>query len=128
MVSSSISLRIAELSSIISASHKDSSAASAAIWAAAIKERSELKEGLSSLPSPVGKEYWSGFDSQGRAVQVGRKDGIWFSRWYRFNGYGMSWSKWTPSESETLNADNTIDWGFSKLRYVGVNNRLRFPL
>jgi len=38
----SIFARVAELTIIIRESHKDSSVASAAIWAAAIRERSDL--------------------------------------------------------------------------------------
>jgi hypothetical protein len=75
----------------------------------------------------VEKHLWYGSDSLGRSVEAARIGDNWFCRYYQYNGYGMSWSKWEKSEPLTL-VNNNVEWGFTKLHYAGINNRLRLPI
>ncbi|EMC4401916.1 hypothetical protein [Cronobacter sakazakii] len=93
---------------------------------------------------------YSGRDSYGRSVQVAeRVDGKWFSRFYEWNGYHSTWSRWKPHETpvhpsrvkfatECSNAPeyyeipedkraNMIEWGFNNLSIVPGPHRLRLP-
>jgi hypothetical protein len=94
---------------------------------------------------------YSGHDSYGRAIEVAeRTDGVWFWREYRWNGYGMGWSKWkaygkvptfparirnmceyadAPEYVEIPEEDraNRIEWGFNVLRIIPGPYRVRLP-
>ena len=65
---------------------------------------------------------FTGVDSACRSVeQAYRADGVAFGRDYRFNGYGMSWSKWYKLDNHVTPladalATGCVDWGFKTLR------------
>lgn len=96
-------------------------------------------------------KLYSGHDTYGRAVEVAeRTDGVWFWREYRWNGYGLGWSKWAdlgrtpvhpakvrnmveyadaPEFVEIPEGERIyrIEWGFNTLRLVPGPYRLRLP-
>ena len=72
--------------------------------------------------------FFTGRDSYGRPQDYAqRADGAWFYREYRFNGYGMGWSRWTMLSGRIRESlDNclskmvgeTLDYGFNPLRRI----------
>ena len=75
--------------------------------------------------------YFFGTDTYGRPIEVAvRADGRFFCRSKRFNGYGMSWSKWEKMESKPILTDflgePMIKWGFNTLRGY-AKSHLRLP-
>ena len=67
-------------------------------------------------------KIYSDKDSIGRPFEIAqRDDGKWFHREYRYNGYGMGWSKWISYMHHT-------DW-LESLREVSPKGiRLPNPL
>lgn len=86
--------------------------------------------------------YWKGFNSLGEPVQLARrKDGVFFIREYRFNGYGKTWSRWEHFEDEVIlnyvvknyydgslseSENPRVEFGFNDLEYMGKGN-FRLP-
>jgi hypothetical protein len=73
--------------------------------------------------------FFSGRDTYGRTVDAAqREDGIWFSRYQCFNGYGVGMTKWRKDKdlSSLIRDDNRLDWGFQKLD-AGNPKGLRLP-
>lgn len=96
-------------------------------------------------------KLYSGNNSCGTPVEVAqRADGVWFVRFREYNGYGMGWSKWSarevqdpvfPAKVRRMVDDNgpeyadipenqrhlRLEFGFTTLRLVPGQNRLRLP-
>lgn len=93
-------------------------------------------------------EFYYGTDSFGRGVELARResDGTYFVRFQGFNGYGVSYGKWSVHNSpvehptttrnqytgEVISFDSEtsqslVSWGFSTLR-AGSPKGIRLPL
>lgn len=77
--------------------------------------------------------YFFGCDSLGNRINVAiRKDGTLFWRTYKFNGYGMGWSKWDKINDQELDVttdskgNETAKWGFEELKGY-FNKSIRLP-
>jgi hypothetical protein len=69
-----------------------------------------------------GYNFFDGVNICGTRVAVAvRADGAYFYRFYRFNGYGMAWSKWTKTTGPMEVVENYLGerpglvWGFTTL-------------
>lgn len=74
-------------------------------------------------------EIFTGKSSYGVPEEYARReDGVWFSRYYAFNGYGMSMNKWARVREDlsTLINGDIMDYGFNPLRR-GNPKGLRLP-
>ena len=73
--------------------------------------------------------FFTGRDTYGRTVDAAlREDGVWFSRYQTYNGYGVGMTKWMKDKnlSSLVCEDGRLDWGFRKLD-VGSPKGLRLP-
>ena len=90
------------------------------------------------------KIVYGGSDSAGRGIEVAQRvDGVWFSREYSWNGYGMGWSKWAElkkvpgfltqgtnaysGESYPIEYGEVMSWGFSTLSRYSSAPKYRLP-
>jgi len=65
-------------------------------------------------------KMYSDKDSLGRPFEFAqREDSVWFLREYKYNGYGMAWSKW-------VRHGNNTDWFGGTLREVSPKG-IRLP-
>jgi hypothetical protein len=74
---------------------------------------------------------FNGTDTYGKNITVGiRKDGKAFYKVYRYNGYGMSDTKWMPCDVEfEIQHDKRgafIKWGWNEFK-GWYNPRIRLP-
>jgi hypothetical protein len=77
--------------------------------------------------------YFYGTDTYGKPIEVAvRADEQFFWRTKRFNGYGMSWTKWEKMRSEEILSDFSgtpmIKWGWNELRGYYTEKKLRLPI
>jgi len=73
-----------------------------------------------------------GTDTYGTSIEVGVKDGNWYSRHYGFNGYGKGWTKWVAMEPQKTfineHGKTCIKWGWNYLTgYHDSPIRIRKP-
>jgi len=64
-------------------------------------------------------ELFTGNSSHGVPEEYARReDGVWFSRYYAFNGYGMAMNKWrrVSDDLSLLIKGDVMDYGFLPLR------------
>jgi hypothetical protein len=77
--------------------------------------------------APALPTLYVGNDTYGRALQVARaSDGRWFRRFYEYNGYGMTWTRWRPYACDVTDIPASIEYGFQRLAAV-PGARLRLP-
>lgn len=76
--------------------------------------------------------YFYGTDTFGKPVEVGIKEGVQYFRTYEYNGYGMTFTKWTKRKENSKIIPNYLgdrpglEWGFNML--VGCENvKTRLP-
>jgi hypothetical protein len=85
---------------------------------------------------------WFGSDTFGRSVEVAeRSDGQFFCRFYEYNGYGKSWSKWERYDNATFETHGenrytgerteyttpVLFWGFNPMKVYSNVPRFRLP-
>lgn len=97
------------------------------------------------------QKVYMGHNTYGRTIQVAeRQDGAWFWREYGWNGFGVGWSKWAPTEEPPAHPERVrvvaeyagaeeyaeipeaervhrVEWGFTTLHLVPGPSRVRLP-
>ena len=88
------------------------------------------KEGISINFTGMNVNRFYGDDTFGTHIEVGiRADGQMYWRAYKFNGYGMGWSKWEKLETRDIyinvSGKPAMKWGFNELTgYFEPKSRL----
>ena len=73
-----------------------------------------------------------GQDTYGKQIEVAvNQEGQWFFRHYRYNGYGMAWSKWEKLNEPRQPFVNEIGkevirWGWNEL--IGFKAKRKLPI